>query len=182
MIIIGNMPVLLLRLQKWLMSTNLLQNQKTSNNYSESDSRLQCCSFDFRWWDYRCCTLGSRIAPLKTTLKYHSASSNAQSSHSSLYKQGQEHGHAYTSLSVILLLCPACHLLTHYCLSSIPPHHHPRSSPPLLQCTQTQHDASCNHCWTQFQGQFEDYLLSLVNKKQGTSIFWIFTGNLLTGL
>lgn len=53
---------------------------------------------------------------------------------------------------------------------SPPPLHHPRSSPPLLHCTQTQHDASCNHCWTQFQGQFEDYLLSLVNKKQRASI------------
>lgn len=60
------------------------------------------------------------MAPLKTTLKYQSASSAAQPSHSSLHKQGQEHGHAYTSPSVILLLCPPCHLLTHYCLSSIP--------------------------------------------------------------
>lgn len=41
----------------------------------------------------------------------------------------------------------------------------PSVTPPLLHCTQTQRDASCNHCWTQFQGQFEDYLLSSVNKK-----------------
>lgn len=137
--------------------------------------------------------LGSRLGPLKTALKYHSARSSVQSSHSSLCKQGQEHGHAYTSLSVILFLCPVRHLLTHDCLSSItanPPtnthhHHHcyhPHSSPPLLNCTQTQQDASCNHCWTQFQGQFEDYLLSLVNKKRRTSILWIFIRSLLTGL
>lgn len=91
-------------------------------------------------------------------------STTAPSSHPSLHKPGQEHGHAYTSLSVMLFLCPECHLLTHYCHSSIPLRH-PHSSPPLLHCTQTQRDASCNHCWTQFQGQFEDYLLSSVNKK-----------------
>lgn len=47
---------------------------------------------------------------------------------------------------------PLCHLPPHLLLG--------------LVCTQTQRDASCNHCWTQFQGQFEDYLLSLVNKKR----------------
>lgn len=124
--------------------------------------------------------LDSRLVPLKTALKYQSACSTAQSSHSSLCKQGQEHGHAYTSLSVILFLCPVRHLLTHDYLSSTPTT--PHSSPPLLNCTQTQQDASCNHCWTQFQGQFEDYLLSLVNKKRGTSILWIFICSLLTGL
>lgn len=69
---------------------------------------------------------------------------------------------------LILFLCPTCHLLTHYCLSSIPLQH-PRSSPPFLHCT--QHDVSCNHRWTQFQGQFEDYLLSLVNKKNRRQAF-----------
>lgn len=59
----------------------------------------------------------SRAAPLTTALKCHGASSAAPSSHSSLYKQGQQRGHAYTSHSVILLLCPACHLQTHYHLS-----------------------------------------------------------------
>lgn len=58
-------------------------------------------------------------------------------------------------------------------LAPIPRHHHchrHRHLPPHLHLglvwTQTQRDASCNHCWTQFQGQFEDYLLSLVNKKR----------------
>lgn len=48
--------------------------------------------------------------------------------------------------------------------------HRPRHLLPHLHlglvCTQTQRDASCNHRWTQFQGQFEDHLLSLVNKKR----------------
>lgn len=77
--------------------------------------------------------LGSRLVPLKTALKYQSACSTAQSSHSSLCKQGQEHGHAYTSLSVILFLCPVRHLLTHDCLSSTtPPHPHHYHHPPLI--------------------------------------------------
>lgn len=33
-----------------------------------------------------------------------------------------------------------------------------------LYCTQAQHGSGCNHRWTQFQGQFKDYLLSSVNK------------------
>lgn len=39
-----------------------------------------------------------------------------------------------------------------------------RSSPLQLVCTQRRHDVGCNHRWTQFQGQFEDYSLLLVNK------------------
>lgn len=66
---------------------------------------------------------------------------------------------------------PACG--THYCLG---PHPLSTSSylptpPPLLPhlclvCTQTQRDAACNHRRTQFQGQFQGYLLSGVNKKR----------------
>ena len=75
-------------------------------------------------------------------------------------------------LSLILFLCPARHLPNPQLSRLYPPppppalSPPPSSSPPLLHCTQTQQDASCNHCWTQFQGQFEDYLLSLVNKKK----------------
>lgn len=49
--------------------------------------------------------------------------------------------------------------------SLLRPRRLPCSSPPPLHGTQTQRDSSCNHGWTQFQGQFENYLLSVVNKK-----------------
>jgi len=144
-----------------------------ANNYTQNRGKQQRSAVVFSRWDCYSSTCGLELVSFTTTLKNHTAPSTAQPSHSSPYKQGQEHGHAYTSLTAMLLLCPACHLLAHYCLSSIPLHH-PRSSPPLLHCTQTQRDASCNHCWTQFQGQFEDYLLSLVNEKQEeTRIFGI---------
>lgn len=44
----------------------------------------------------------------------------------------------------------------------------PPPTPPhlCLVCTQTQRDAACNHRRTQFQGQFQGYLLSGVNKKR----------------
>lgn len=43
-----------------------------------------------------------------------------------------------------------------------------------LYCTQAQHGSGCNHRWTQFQGQFKDYLLSSVNKSTDRLTLWMF--------
>lgn len=69
---------------------------------------------------------------------------------------------------------PAC--WTHYCLRlllfSTSSSHLPTRHPLVLHlclclvCTQTQRDAACNHRRTQFQGQFQGYLLSRVNKER----------------
>lgn len=124
--------------------------------------------------------LGSRIAPLKTTLKCHSASSTARSSHSSLYKQGQEHGHAYTSLSVILLLCPARHLQT-----PLPCRFYPSPPPPThLHLCSFAHKHSMMPVVITVGHNFRDnlktiyYPWSIKNKqkktKNGTSTLWMF--------
>lgn len=108
---------------------------------------------------------------------YNNAASIAQSSYLSLLKQVEEQSHVYSTLtkSSLYSMPPPSSQLSKLCHPHPTPTtythhhhylHHPHSSPPLLHCTQTQRDASCNHCWKQFQGQFEDYLLSLVNKKK----------------
>lgn len=48
-----------------------------------------------------------------------------------------------------------------------------------LYCTQAQHGSGCNHRWTQFQGQFKDYLLSSVNKSTDRLTLWMFIWNLM---
>jgi len=63
-------------------------------------------------------------------------------------------------LSLLSLLTPHLLLLLSLSLS--------------LYCTQAQHGSGCNHRWTQFQGQFKDYLLSSVNKSTDRLTLWMF--------
>lgn len=161
-----HVPVLLRHLQSLLIKTlytNILQYRRalTTNNYCGSDSRSPGCwiTSPYPWIMDGAFEDNSQIPEC---LKRRTALS---------FITSQTRTGAWSCLH--FSLCDTSSL------SSMPPPNPllsqlypcsttttPRSSPPLLHCTQTQRDASCNHCWTQFQGQFEDYLLSLVNNKK----------------
>lgn len=60
------------------------------------------------------------------------------------------------------------------CTSSLSTSPSPRPSQPPIVCTQTQRDTRCNHRWTQFQGQFGNHLLRVVNKNGDTTFCGLF--------